>query len=146
MFRVNLGLFSQARPQASKMSESSKNELQKIHQLFTQIAHGFNPNQTPENVLLYREAVKLYESGHHASAEVVLKDALAQAKKDQCSDATISLYETQLKKIQEFVKSTEKTSKTNWWKAMLPALGGSSTVCLATGYYLGRSRAGSLIA
>ena len=143
MLRVNLNLLNQA--QAVKARNAGAQKLQKIHQLFTQIVHGFNPNQPPENVLLYREAVKLYERGHHASAEAVLRDALAQARKEQCSNATISLYETQLKKIQDFVKITEKASNSSWWKAMLPAVGSSSTVCLATGYYFGRSRASAFV-
>lgn len=145
MFRLNLTLFNQIRPHVTKVNNADAGELKKIHQLFTQIAHGFDPSQPPANVLLYREGVKLYQNGHYSSSELVFRDALTKAIEEKCSDETISLYEAQLIKVQEYIKSRGKTTKDSWWKTIIPLLGSSSSISLAAGFYLGRMKPSPLI-
>lgn len=140
MFRLNT-LFKQIEPQLTKSNKAGSAELKKFQQLFTQITHGFDPNQPPSNVVLYREAASLYNRGEYISAEQVLKDALSKAKEEKCSDTVIGLYEDQLLKVQGVIKSSEKTS---WLKTALKLMGATGSV-FSTGFYLGSRRTGILV-
>jgi hypothetical protein len=145
MFRLDLTLFNQMRTQVTKVNNADAGELKKIHQLFTLIAHGFDPSQPPASVLLYREGVRLYQNGHYSSSKLVFEDALSKAEEEDCSYETISLYKAQITKVQEYIKSREKTTKYSWWKTIIPLLGSSSSISLAAGFYLGRMKPSPLI-
>jgi len=132
MFRLSLKLFNQIRPEVSQVKNAGSAQTQKFQQLFTQIAYGFDLEHPPQSVTLYRKAEKLYEEDNFTSAKLCFQDALIEAKKENCEDAVISLYEKQIKKTQECIKSAEKTKKASFMKQ----LGGFGTLFVGGAFYL----------
>ena len=133
MFRLN-NVLMQIEPQLSNSIKVGSAESNKFQQLFTQIARGFDPENPPSNVILYQEAASLYERGEYISAEQVLKDALSAAKKEESADEVIQLYEYQLLKTQNAIKSSKNTR--NWLKTALTV---ASSVSI--GFYFGSRKA-----
>lgn len=138
MFRVTLN--SLCRNPSVNPGRACKIESQadKLHELITRLALGFDPNRPPEYVTLYNSAMNHYDEKNFESARDNLRDALRIAQEQDASETTIGLFQKELEPIESFLEGVKKTNEAakryEWWKAF--SLGGISTV--TTGYTLWR--------
>ena len=138
MFRVTLNRLCRNLSANPVVGLNKKSEVDKIHELITRLALGFDPNRPPEYVILYNSAMNQYNEKNFETARDNLREALRIAEEQNASESAINLYKKELEPIEVFLKELQKTNESvkrdEWWKAF--SLGGLST--LSTTYALWR--------
>lgn len=134
MFRVTLNSLCRNPSVNPGRAFNKERQVDKLHELITRLALGFDPNRPPEYVTLYNSAMNHYDEKNFESARDNLREALKIAKEQNASETTIGLYKKELEPIENFLQEVQKTKESvkryAWWKAF--SFGGIST--LTTGY------------